>query len=178
MAPRSQPGSSRCGEEPSRSTLLCPACSRGPLPGALRAALARGHCGFGSHGGRAVRAACHRCVYDEPPARKPLSLSLLGLTCRSCGQKDPLPRALTPGQCQEGPSGETGGEGRGPALSFERATGHCPAPTSPSAPETGRVPARQSLGGPRESLAGTEVLVPRAGVWGGSCRCPRRTAHF
>lgn len=27
-----------------------------------------------------MRAACHRRVYDEPPAREPLALSLLGLT--------------------------------------------------------------------------------------------------
>lgn len=51
--------------------------------------------------GRSMRATCHRWrSSDKPPACEPLALSLCGLICRSCGQRDPLPRGLPPGECQ------------------------------------------------------------------------------
>lgn len=67
--------------------------------------------------GRSMRATCHwRHSSDKPPAREPLALSLRGLICRSCGQRDPLPRGLPPQRAPEGPSGpRQQGKGEGQA---------------------------------------------------------------
>lgn len=75
-----------------------------------------------------------------------------------------------PRKCQEGPSEEVRGEGRGLA----GAARHCQAPPRLPRLKMGLVPALQGCGFSVESVAGTEAPVLQAGTQGGSSRYPRR----
>lgn len=111
------------------------------------------------------------CVTVVPRVSPSPSLSsLLRLTCRDLGAQGTSSQGTVPRKCQEGPSEEARGEGRGPA----GAVRHCQVPPHLPRLRMGLVPAPQGCGFPVESAAGTEAPVLQAGTQGGSSRYPRR----